>query len=129
MQQYEFKVIPAPRKADKVKGLKSVEDRFANALMQLMNRLGAEGWDYVRADVLPCDERVGLTGKATNFHNMLVFRRPVAAEVVTALPEVAEVAAASPARLSTQVQEGRAPVVGPARGEEKPAEKTEIAAE
>lgn len=129
MQQYEFKVIPAPRKAEKVRGLKSVEDRFAHALMQLMNRLGAEGWDYVRADVLPCDERVGLTGKATNFHNMLVFRRPVQAEAVAALPEVAEVAAATPARLTTHTEEGRAPAVGPARPQEKPSDKPEIAAE
>ena len=40
-----------------------------------MNRLGADGWDYVRADALPCDERVGLTGTKTTFQNMLVFRR------------------------------------------------------
>ena len=37
--------------------------------------LGAEGWDYLRADTLPVDERSGLTGTKTSFQNMLVFRR------------------------------------------------------
>jgi hypothetical protein len=77
MQRFEFKVIPAPKRGEKVRGVKTVEDRFAYALTQVMNELGAEGWDYVRADTLPCDERVGFTGSKTSYLNMLVFRRPV----------------------------------------------------
>ena len=79
MQRYEYKVIPAPKRGEKARGVKTTEDRFALALTHLMNDLGAEGWDYVRADALPCEERVGLTGTRTTFQNMLVFRRPVAA--------------------------------------------------
>lgn len=90
MQRYEFTVIPAPRKGEKARGVKTTEDRFALALTTLMNRMGAEGWDYVRADVLPCDERVGLTGSKTTYQNMLVFRRPIEAPVqVGAAPQVA----------------------------------------
>lgn len=77
MQRYEFTVIPAPRRGEKARGVKTTEDRFALALTNLMNRMGAEGWDYVRADVLPCDERVGLTGSKTTYQNMLVFRRAI----------------------------------------------------
>jgi hypothetical protein len=77
MQHFEYKVIPAPRKGEKARGVKTTEDRFAYALTQLMNRLGAEGWDYVRADALPCEERVGLTGSRTTFQNVLVFRRVI----------------------------------------------------
>lgn len=77
MQRYEFSVIPAPRRGEKARGVKTTEDRFALALTTLMNRMGADGWDYVRADVLPCDERVGLTGSKTTYQNMLVFRRPL----------------------------------------------------
>jgi hypothetical protein len=84
MQRYEFTVIPAPRKGEKARGVKTTEDRFALALTTLMNRMGAEGWDYVRADVLPCDERVGLTGSKTTYQNMLVFRRPIEAPVLAA---------------------------------------------
>ena len=75
MQRFEFKVIPAPKRGEKARGVKTTEDRFAHALTSLMNQLGAEGWDYVRADTLPCEERVGLTGSKTTFQNMLVFRR------------------------------------------------------
>lgn len=77
MQRFEYKVIPAPRRGEKARGVKMTEDRFAHALTQLMNRYGAEGWDYVRADALPCDERVGLTGTRTTFQNVLVFRRMI----------------------------------------------------
>ena len=76
MQSFEYRVVPAPRRGEKVKGAKTSEDRFAVALMRVMNTLGAEGWEYVRADTLPCDERTGLTGVKTSYLNMLVFRRP-----------------------------------------------------
>ena len=75
MQAYEYKVIPAPRRGEKSKGARSVPERFAVALTQAMNDLARDGWEYLRADTLPCDERVGLTGTATHFQNMLVFRR------------------------------------------------------
>lgn len=93
MQAYEYKVIPAPRKGEKAKGAKTVSERFGVALGRVMNELAVDGWEYLRADTLPCDERVGLTGTATHFHNMLVFRRALR-------PAVAEVpvAAASPPR-------------------------------
>jgi hypothetical protein len=83
MQRFEYKVVPAPKKGEKAKGAKTTADRFAVALTNVMNTLGAEGWDYVRADTLPCDERVGLTGTKSVFQNMLVFRRLV----VIAVPE------------------------------------------
>ncbi len=78
MPIYEYKVIPAPRRGEKARGAKSTAERFAYALTQVMNDLGRDGWEYLRADTLPCEERVGLTGKATAFQNMLVFRRSLA---------------------------------------------------
>ena len=45
MQRFEFKVVPAPKRGLKARGLKGSEDRFAHALETLMNELGAEGWD------------------------------------------------------------------------------------
>lgn len=78
MQTYEYRVVPAPKRAEKVKGIRATQDRFAHALTLMMNDLGREGWDYLRADTLPCEERVGLTGRTTVFQHMLVFRRPLA---------------------------------------------------
>ena len=78
MQQFEYRVVPAPRKAEKARGLKTTPERFAHALSQTMNDMAREGWEYLRADTLPCEERAGLTGKTTTYQNMLVFRRAVA---------------------------------------------------
>ncbi len=75
MPIYEYKVVPAPEKGRKGKGVKGPRERFANALEALMNELGAEGWTYLRADTLPNEERSGLTGSSTTYQNMLVFCR------------------------------------------------------
>ena len=77
MQTYQYKVVPAPKAGLKAKGVRSNEDRFALALETLMNELGAQGWDYVRTDTLPAEERQGLTGRTTVYQNMLVFRRGI----------------------------------------------------
>ena len=78
MQRYEYHVVPAPRRGEKARGAKTTEERFALALTRLMNDLGHDGWEYLRADTLPCEERAGLTGKTTAFQHMLVFRRTAA---------------------------------------------------
>ena len=128
MQAYEYKVIPAPRRGEKVRGARTVPERFAVALTQAMNDMARDGWDYLRADTLPCDERVGLTGTATHFQNMLVFRRTLPQAVVATRPEsvrtpVALVPDLVPdpepdatmiAALPTRAVEGAAPALGPA---------------
>ena len=83
---YEYKVVPAPTRGMKTKGTKSVEARFANALESTMNDLATDGWEYLRTDTLPCEQREGLMSKTTVFQNMLVFRR---AKVAVAAPVVA----------------------------------------
>lgn len=72
---YEYEVIPAPRKGKKSRGVRSSEGRFANAMTALLNDMAAEGWEYLRADTLPSEERSGLRGRSTVYQNMLVFRR------------------------------------------------------
>lgn len=118
MPRYEFKVIPAPRRGEKSRGVKTVEDRFALALTTLMNEQGRDGWDYVRADTLPVDERVGFTGTKTSFQNMLVFRRELAADAATPPRLVATEPApvAVPALGPAEKPVGAAPSVGPATG-------------
>jgi hypothetical protein len=122
MQKFEYKVMPAPKRGEKTRGVKSTEDRFAFALTQLMNTLGAEGWEYLRADTLPCDERAGLTGTRTTYQNMLVFRRTLGATdtVAPALPTLRAVVETDvPAqKLGTAVvPQGVAPAVGPAKSD------------
>ncbi|MFN3846313.1 MAG: DUF4177 domain-containing protein, partial [Paracoccaceae bacterium] len=120
MQRFEYKVIPAPKRGDKVRGVKATEDRFALTLTQLMNSFAAEGWDYVRADTLPCDERVGLTGTKTTYQNMLVFRRaatePAALEPSFSTLRSAPETEAPVLKLgAASVPMGSAPAIGPAK--------------
>ena len=77
MSAWEFKVVPAPTKGLKARGVKSPEDRFALALETLMNDMGADGWEFQRAETLPSTERSGLTGSTTEWRNVMVFRRAV----------------------------------------------------
>lgn len=115
--QYEFKVVPAPRRGEKARGVKTTEERFALALTMMMNDLGREGWDYVRADTLPVDERSGLTGTKTIYHNMLVFRRVVSEVAADAAPQrlmAVEAFAAPRLGAANPGIEGTAPNLGPA---------------
>ncbi|MDJ0859302.1 MAG: DUF4177 domain-containing protein [Dinoroseobacter sp.] len=73
--KYEYRVIPSPVKGMKAKGVKTPEERFAHSIEHTINELAQDNWEYVRAETLPAEERVGLTSKVTKFHNMLVFRR------------------------------------------------------
>jgi uncharacterized protein DUF4177 len=75
MANYEYKVVPAPSKGLKARGVRTVEGRFANAVQCVLNAQGADGWEYLRAELLPSDERTGLASSTTNWRNVLVFRR------------------------------------------------------
>ncbi len=85
---YEYKVVPAPQRGLKAKGKKTHEDRFAHALETAMNAYAADGWEYLRADTLPCEQREGLMGRSTVFQNILVFRRPAKAKQLAPAPVV-----------------------------------------
>jgi hypothetical protein len=117
MQRFEYKVVPSPRKGEKSRAARTTPDRFAHALTLLMNKLGQEGWEYLRADTLPCDERAGLTGTKTTFQNMLVFRRALAVGAVAApVPETeAEPVEFTPVLGAAEAPVGVAPALGPAK--------------
>ncbi len=116
MQRFEYKVIPAPTRGEKTRAAKTTADRFGVALSNLMNEMGSEGWDYVRSDTLPCEERVGFTGSKSTFLNMLVFRRVLDAEPTLLAEPVFNAVKPEPLRpvLLINPIEGTAPALGPA---------------
>jgi len=88
---FEYKVVPAPKKAKSARGVRGGPAKFAHSMTVLMNEMAQEGWQYLRADTLPMEERQGLTKKTVNYHSLLVFRRPLVSDgrvepVVTAPP-------------------------------------------
>lgn len=112
----EYKVVPAPRRGVKARGVKTSEDRFALALAQALNDEAAEGWEFVRAETLPLDERSGLTGTKTSMQNLLVFRRALTSDNALPVPGPGIEATAPRLGAASQVTPGAAPALGPARG-------------
>ncbi|MFS4582655.1 DUF4177 domain-containing protein [Phaeobacter sp. C3_T13_0] len=108
MQAFEYKVVPAPAKGTKAKGVKTAEARFANSIDILLNEMAAEGWEYQRAELLPSEERSGLTSSTTNWRNVLIFRRalPSAAERLQS-QAVAQLAAQIGAQISSAQTSGQ----------------------
>ena len=88
MSGWEYKVVPAPTKGIKARGVKGPEGRFAHAIEALMNDMGAQGWEYLRAETLPSVERAGLTGSTTQWRNLLVFRRALGTPLDDFEPEL-----------------------------------------
>ncbi|MCP1168558.1 DUF4177 domain-containing protein [Limimaricola litoreus] len=107
MTAFEYRVVPAPRRGQKERGLKTAEDRYANALQGTINELGAKGWEYLRAETLPCEERQGLGGRKTVYHSVLVFRR-ASAQAAPATPVAAE-PMAQPGQAGLSASRGEAP--------------------
>lgn len=86
---YEYKVIPAPERADRIKGLKRPEDRFAHKVEEVLNDMAAAGWSFLRAESLPGEERRLLRSQSM-VHNILVFYREIGSDEQTdAAPSVA----------------------------------------
>lgn len=75
MPAYEYTAIPAPSRGEKTKGAKTGIERFAATIADTLNDMARDGWEYVRAETLPAEERSGLTSRTTVYHNLLIFRR------------------------------------------------------
>lgn len=121
MIRYEYKVVPAPEKGTKARGVKTAPARFALSVEQALNQLAAEGWEYQRAELLPSEERSGLTGSTTNWRNLLVFRRPLPAgpEVLPEAEAEAAPVAEGTAPVSTDSPPLARPVPGPSEADRR----------
>ena len=76
MTHYDYRVIPAPRKLKKVKGVSGAEELFALTLTEAINEVARQGWEYVRAERLPAEAPRGwLKPAVAEEQAVLVFRR------------------------------------------------------
>ena len=82
--RFEYRVVPAPVRGRKAQGVKSPEGRFALGIEDVINEMAASGWRYLRSDILPSEERQGLTSSTTVYRSVLVFEREIAPEAGTA---------------------------------------------
>ena len=118
--RYEYKIVPAPEKGEKVKGA-SAEARFAVAVERVLNDMAARGWEYQRTDTLPATERTGLSGSETHWRNLLVFRRPHAEDASAFQPKLLEAPEVKP-----EVEEEAPPPARPPRAPEGPVDAAEV---
>ena len=74
--EYEYKCIAAPEKARRRRGAKTRTDRVALAIEEILQAETKGGWEYLRADLIPVEEKSGIFGRTQEVHRaILVFRR------------------------------------------------------
>lgn len=76
MSYYDYKIVPAPKKAKKVKGVSSAAELFALTLTDAINEHARQGWEYYGSEELAIETPGGWFRRArTEEHTVLVFRR------------------------------------------------------
>ena len=120
MTYFDYKAVPAPKRARKIKGVKGAPDLFAMTLTDAINEVARQGWEYVRAESMPSETSGGLFRRSVEAeHTMLIFRRPrehlsprleagsgQGEQETNAAPAVSAPPANSPPPLETRIQSG-----------------------
>ena len=125
MSYFDYKVVPAPQRVKKVRGVTGAADLFALTLTDAINEVARQGWEYIRAETMTAEAPGGFLRRATaSERTMLVFRRPreQLSPRLAAAPEESAPEAAAPApsaALSRRPIEDR--VQGAIRRREPPA--------
>lgn len=103
MPLFEYKVLPTPTRGRKAPGVKTPEARFALGVEDLLNDMARAGWEYLRTDILPSEERQGLTSTHTVYRSVAVFRREVVipGTAQTAAPDTASIPPRAPDVIET----------------------------
>ena len=79
---YEYKCVGAPEKGKRKRGAKTRSDRVANAMEIAIQAEATDGWEYLRTDLVPIEERGGMFKRPQEVHRaVLIFRRPLAREM------------------------------------------------
>ncbi|MGB0498375.1 MAG: hypothetical protein ACPGID_08550 [Rubricella sp.] len=99
MADLEYKTIPAPTTARKVRGVKRADERMALTLTDVLNAQSAEGWEFIGSETIVTEQKSGmLSRKELRETSFLVFcretRKPAPAGRVE--PQVEEPAASEP---------------------------------
>ncbi|MEM9139650.1 MAG: DUF4177 domain-containing protein [Pseudomonadota bacterium] len=77
---YEYKCVGAPERGKRRRGAKTRSDRVANAMEEMIVAEAVDGWEYMRTDLVPVEERAGWFGRTHEVHRaILIFRRSLEA--------------------------------------------------
>lgn len=74
--KFEYKAVGAPERGKRRKGAKSRSDRAAVAVEQVIAAEAVDGWEYLRTDHFPVEERSGWLARARITERaVMIFRR------------------------------------------------------
>lgn len=77
MSYYDYKIVPAPKKAKKIKGVSGSGELFALTLNEAINEIARQGWEYYCSETLTAQTPGGWFKRAvTEEQVVLVFRKP-----------------------------------------------------
>lgn len=97
--KYEYKAVGAPEKGKRKRGARSASARVAAAFEEILSEEAVDGWEYLRTDLLPVNERAGIFSRAQETHRaVMVFRRALEEEIVLR-PAPAPIATPAPTPL------------------------------
>jgi hypothetical protein len=118
MQSYEYKAVAAPTRARRFKGVKGTANQFAMVVSEVMNDMASDGWEYLRSDSLPVDEKAGLLkGRVENYYTLLIFRRAKTStpEMAGLIEDLSDEAAPAMDPVEPMLKEPTAPAAVPAQ--------------
>jgi len=75
MERFEYKLIKVPQKSNRYSGLKDLNDSFALTLMDSINDVAKDGWQFLRKEVLTETKWPSFFGQRTTSHEYLIYRR------------------------------------------------------
>jgi hypothetical protein len=74
---YEYRVIPAPKRLRRIKGVSATADLVAATLTDCINAEARQGWEYVRTEQVAAEEPAGWFRRARQVEEtVMIFRRP-----------------------------------------------------
>lgn len=83
VERFEYKLEKAPVKKNRYTGLAKSDDAFATTLMDNMNALARDGWQFQRNEVMTETKRGGLLQARKVNHTYMVYRRPLKSDGMT----------------------------------------------
>lgn len=89
---FEYKCIGAPERPKRQRGVRGRSERVALAMQEIIAVEAVDGWEYMRTDLVPVEEKASLFSRTREVHRaVLIFRRElnprphlVAAETLSA---------------------------------------------
>ena len=89
MTTYQYKTVAAPRKLKRVKGVKGADALAAHHVEEAIAVEAADGWEYVRTDRFPIEEKNGMFSRPqVSERAVMIFRKEIVQQVAMAAQPV-----------------------------------------